>query len=255
VKARLWLQGETTAYEGKFWIDPENAELSRLTIEVSNPPREAQMCRAETTIDYRRVRIGGSDFLLPQSAILKMWDVEAQRSENRTDYEACRQFQTESVFRAGPEPLASESAAPRTQVAIPPGLTIRIALRSKIDSESSFAGEAIEGQLRNALRDLKGGLLAPAGTVVHGRIVRLEQTYHQPSNHFALGLKFDSITLGGIEVPLMLVQTIRFTAYSHLPVPLEEREGVGTFVFPNHRLTLDRKFISEWRTADAKHPE
>jgi len=254
VKARPWLQGQATAYEGKFWIDPENAELSRLTIEVSNPPREAQMCLAETTIDYRRVRIGGSDFLLPQSTILKMWDVEAQRSENRTDYGACREFQTQSVFQVGPGPLASESAAPRTQVAIPPGLTIRIALRSTIDSESSFAGEAIEGQLRNALRDPKGGLLAPAGTVVHGRIVRLEQTYHQPSNRFALGLKFDSINLNGIEVPLMLVPAIRFTGYSRLPVPLEEREGVGTFVFPNHRLRLDRKFISEWTTGDAKHP-
>ena len=213
------------------------------------------MCRAETTIEYRRVRIGGSDFLLPQSTILKMWDVEAQRSENQTDYGACREFQAESVFRAAPEPLADKSASPQRPVAIPPGLMIRIALRSKIDSESSFAGDAIQGRLQNTLRDPNGGVLAAAGSVVHGRIVRLEKTYHQHSNYFALGLKFDSINVNGIEIPLMLVPAIRPTAYSHLPVPLERRPGVGTFVFPNHRLTLDRKFVSEWTTGDAKHPE
>jgi hypothetical protein len=39
------------AYEGKFWIDPQNAGLSRMTIEVPNPPRGAQTCRIQTTID------------------------------------------------------------------------------------------------------------------------------------------------------------------------------------------------------------
>ena len=56
------------AYEGRFWIDSQNAELSRMTIEVPHPPQESETCRIETTIDYRQARIGDSDFLLHQSA-------------------------------------------------------------------------------------------------------------------------------------------------------------------------------------------
>src|ERR1039457_4509935 len=142
----------TMAYESRFWIDPENAELSRMTIEVPNHPREPHTRRVETTIDYRRARICGSDFLLPQLTVLKMWDAEAHRYDNRIEYAACREFQTESVFRTDLEPAAGESAVPQKPVAIPSGITIKIALRSTIDSELSFAGDAIEGQLLNAIR-------------------------------------------------------------------------------------------------------
>jgi hypothetical protein len=77
--------------------------------------------------------IGAADFLLPQLTVLKMWDAEANRFENRIEYASCREFQTESVFRTGLEPSVGEPAAPKKPVAIPPGITIKI-------------GDAIEGQ-------------------------------------------------------------------------------------------------------------
>lgn len=158
------------AYDGKFWIDPQSAELSRMTIEVPNPPRASQTCRIETTIDYRRARIGHSEFLLPQLTLLKLWAVEGERHENRIEYASCREFQSESVFRTDMDASASTSELPKSLVAIPPGITIKIALRSRIDEESSFAGDAIEAQLLNAI-----GTLVPKGAIVHGRIVRFEQ--------------------------------------------------------------------------------
>ena len=241
----------TMAYEGRFWIDPENAELSRMTIEVPNPPRESQTCRVETTIDYRRARIGGSDFLLPQLTVLKMWDAEAHRYDNRIEYAACREFQTESVFRTDLEPSAGESAVPQKPVAIPSGITIKIALRSTIDSELSFAGDAIEGQLLNAIR-AHGSVLAPEGAIAHGRIVRFEQQY-QPSSYFAVGLKFHSIEVHGSEVPLTLVAVPRSKGERILCGPIEKREGVGMFMFESDRLALDHTFVSEWKTEDRRH--
>jgi hypothetical protein len=232
------------AYEGRFWIDPQTAELSRMTIEVPEPPRESETCRIETTIDYRQARIGGSDFLLPQLTVLKLWDVEVQRYENRIEYASCREFQSETVFRTDPELSAGASEVSKTPVAIPPGIRIKIALRSKIDLESSFAGDAIEGQLLSAIADL-----IPKGALVRGRIVRLQQEY-QPSNYFAIGLKFDSIEVNGSEVPLTLIAATRGATIK--PDRLEKRQGIGMFMFPTDRQVLDQKFVSEWKTTATK---
>jgi len=228
------------AYEGKFWIDPQGAGLSRMTIEVPNPPRGSQTCRIQTTIDYQRARIGRSDFLLPQLTVLKLWDAEGERHENRIEYASCREFQSESVFRTDLDASAGVSEIPKSPVAIPAGITIKIALRSRIDAESSFAGDAIEGQLLNAI-----GTLVPKGAIVHGRIVRFEQE-HQPSNYYALGLKFHSIEVNGVEVPLTLISLTRRKQI--LAGPIEERQGIGMFMFQTDRLSLDQKFVSEWKT-------
>jgi len=228
------------AYEGKFWIDPQNAELTRMTIDVPNPARESETCRIETTIDYRQAGIGGSDFLLPRLTVLKMLDMEAHRYENRIEYASCREFKSESVFRTDPEPSAGTSEVSKITVAIPSGKTIKIALRSKIDSESSFAGDAIDGQLLNAV-----GTTVAKGAIVHGRIVRFEHEF-APSNYFVLGLQFHSIELNGSEVPLTLMAVIREKHI--LAGPIERRQGIGMFMFQTGRLMLDQKFVSEWKT-------
>jgi hypothetical protein len=228
------------AYEGKFWIDPQNAELSKMTITVPNPPRGSQTCRIETTIDYRRARIGRFDFLLPQLTVLKLSDTDGERHENRIEYTACREFQSESVFRTDLDATTGASEIPKSHVAIPPGIAVKIVLRSKIDAESSFAGDAIEGQLLTAI-----GKLVPKGAIVHGRLVRFEQE-HQPSNYLALGLKFDSIEVNGGEVPLTLEPVTRRKQI--LAGPIEKRQGIGMFMFKMGQLALDEKFVSEWRT-------
>ena len=230
----------TMAYEGKFWIDPQNAELSRMTIEVPNPPPGSETCRIETTIHYQQARVGRSDFLLPQLTVLKLFDREAQRFENRIEYAACREFQSESVFRTDMDAAPGASEASKLPVAIPSGITIKIALRSKIEAESSFAGDAIEGQLLNAI-----GKLVPKGAIIHGRLVRFEQEY-QPSNYFALGLKFHSVEMNGNEVPLTLISVNR--GKKVLAGPIEKRQGIGMFMFDAGRLPLDQRFVSEWRT-------
>jgi len=232
----------TMAYEGKFWIDPETAELTRMTVEVPKPPRGSGTCRAETTIDYQRARIGSSDFLLPQLTVLRLWTVEAEVHENRTVYASCRAFESESVFRTDAEPAdGAASEAPKKPVVILPGVTIKIALRSKIDSENSFAGDAIDGQLLNPI-----GKAVPKGAIVRGRIVRFEHEY-QPSNYFALGLKFHSIEVNGTEVPLTLA--LRNRGSTILGGSIEKRPGIGTFIFQADKLVLDQTFVSEWKTA------
>lgn len=235
------------AYEGNFWIDPQTAGLSKMTIEVPDPPREAEICRAATTIEYRLSRIGGAEFVLPRLTVLEMWDMEGQRHENRVEYSACREFQTESVFRTDAAPPPGDSQAPKTPLVMPPGIAIKIALNSTIDSETAFAGDPIEGQAIKAIRDRQKRVMVPEGAIVHGRIVRLERRY-KPSAYFTLGLKFHSIDVHGIETPLRL-QSVNQSKESRILLgPLEKREGTGVFVFRGDRLLLDRYFISDWKT-------
>jgi hypothetical protein len=233
----------TMAYEGRFWIDPETADLKRMTIEVPVPPQKSGTCRVETAIDYQQARIGSSDFLLPQLTVLDMWIPDGERHENRIEYAACREFQSASVFRTDLDTTAGASEAAQKPVTIPPGVTIKIALRSIINSASSFAGDAIEGQLVSPI-----GKVVPKGAVVHGRIVRLEHEY-QPSNYVAIGLGFHSIDVNGTEAPLALI------GVNHggklMTGAIEMRQGIGTFVFQNDPVVLDHTFVTEWKTVPA----
>lgn len=235
------------AYEGRFWIDPETAELRKMTIEVPNPPRKSGTCRIETTIDYQQARIGGSDFLLPQLTVLNMWIPGGERHENRTEYAACREFQSESVFRTDTDATAATAEAAQTPITIPTGVSIKIALRSTISSATSSAGDAIEGQLLYPI-----GKLIPKGAVVHGRIVRLEHEY-QPSNYVIVGLKFSSIAVGDREVPLTLVQVSHGSEI--LGGSIEKRQGVGTFMFKRDSVVMDQAFVTEWKTTARNRPE
>jgi hypothetical protein len=233
----------TLPYEGKFWIDSENAELRKITIVVPQTPPRAETCRIETSIDYHRIPIAGSQLLLPQLTLLKLWDHDGSRYENRTTYGACRAFQSESVLRTDvdPEPAVTPSVSiAQNAFTIPPGLSVRIALLSRIDRETSFAGDAIEGQITEPLRSPDGRILAPGGTIVSGRIVRLEQNL-LPSRYFTVGLKFDVLRVDGHDYPLRL-EVVTHPRNNHVLAG-------GVFIFPTDQLMLDPGFISEWTTA------
>ncbi len=101
----------TLAYEGKFWIDSQNAELRRMTIVVPQTPPRSETCRIGTSIDYQRVPIAGSQLLLPQLTLLKLRDSDGSRYENRTTYGTCWAFQSESVLRTDIDPGLAATAA------------------------------------------------------------------------------------------------------------------------------------------------
>jgi len=241
----------TLAYEGKFWIDSENAELRKMTIVVPHTPPRSETCRIDTDIEYHRVPIAGSQLLLPQLTLLKLWDSNGSRYENRTTYSACRAFQSESVLRTDSEPstaITAADSAPENPSSIPPGIVVRIALLSPISGESSFAGDAIEGEITEPLRSGDGKILAPQGALVRGRIVRLEQSL-QPSHYFTVGLRFDTLRVDGREHPLHLEVITRPGNAFILAGANEKREGSGLFVFSADTLMVKQGFVSEWTTA------
>ncbi len=242
-------------YEGTFTIDAATAELRKMTIVVSRPPRESETCHAETTIDYQRVQIGDSRLPLPQATTLELWDTDGMRYENRIQYTSCRAFQSESVFRPETDAPAANAAAAtapfaaKAAVTIPHGIAMRIALRSRIDGENAFAGDAIEGQLLHAIKGRGGQVVVPEGAVVHGRIVRLEQQFI-PTHYFALGLKYLSVTANGSEIPLTLEFVNRLSQDKILNGAAEKRQGIGVLMIRGDRLSVAPGLVSEWKTVD-----
>jgi hypothetical protein len=246
----------TLAYEGRFWIDTRTAELRRMTIAVREPPAGSETCRVETTIDYRRVPIGGAPVLLPERTLLRLWDADGARHENQIAYSECRAFHSESTFRPEaandapvmPTPPAARLERAKPGAAIGPGLKLQIALDARMDASRAFAGDAVRGRLLEAVRGRNRRILIPEGTIVHGRIVRLEH-HVRPLKYFVLGLKFDALELEGGEVPVALEMAPQSRQERILNGDHERRQGIGLFVFRGDRLVLDSRFVSHWKTA------
>jgi hypothetical protein len=104
-------------------------------------------------------------------------------------------------------------------------------LLSRIDGQTAFAGDAIEGQITEPLRfrDCR----------IRGRIIRLEQNL-QPSRYFTVGLKFDVLRVNGQDHPLHL-EVVTHPRNNHILAG-------GLFVSTTDQLILDQGFVSEWTT-------
>src|SRR5579862_6132296 len=60
-------------YQGMFLVDRKNDDLVRLVI-TGQPSAETGTCEITTTMEYARVRLNRSDFMLPTEAHLKIVD-------------------------------------------------------------------------------------------------------------------------------------------------------------------------------------
>ena len=53
---------------GSFWVDPATYDIVRISMEAEEIPPNLPVLASVTSIDYARTNLGGTDFLLPQSA-------------------------------------------------------------------------------------------------------------------------------------------------------------------------------------------
>jgi len=228
----------TVAYHGSFRVDPEGAELKRLTIVADQFPSDESTCRIEDAMDYHIVKIGNGEFLLPWVATMDILYSNGSESVNETRYSQCREYTGESTIHYGddaeaPPATMPGSAAPRhfSQPSTPPGLLFHIALTSPIHSDTAAAGDLVDGLVLEDVRDAARDVIARANDVVHGRILRIEQ-FPGPGARWMLGIRFDTLEHDGAETP----------------VSLKLAEG-DVFTFRQAgKLDLDQTFRTDWET-------
>jgi hypothetical protein len=203
------------AYHGSFWVVPDTLDLVRLDVTADGIPLYLGLESSTKTLEYHRTAIGGSEFLLPFDAELRMTDLGGTENRNRTRFHGCRQYAGESVLSfADPPPDAPVQELPRiVEVELPEEFMTELALVTPIDSNSSAVGDAVEASLRHNLKE-RGRLIAPKGAILKGRITQLQrqgrsfafaiafQSIEFPDGHAELNGRDNTLSMmGGVQVP------------------------------------------------------
>lgn len=185
---------------GSFWADAKTLDVLRLEIRTEDLPFNFPLIGAAQTIEYAQTRIGSGYVLLPQTALLTMELATGERRSNLTEYSHCRRYSSEAEISFGVAPEAGRTipaAAPvkPTEVSLPAGLTLRVKLKSPIDSKSAVVGDALEAKIADDVHS-QGDVLIPKGALLSGRIRRLEKR-DDGSQYFIVGIEFGDIEFPG----------------------------------------------------------
>ncbi len=223
---------KTIGYAGRFFVDPADGELQRLTLETDVMPPGEVACRASDVMDYHTVKIGTGEFMLPELTTMDVLFQKGSESRNETRYSDCREYVGESTIRFDDVETSASGAVSKAALRpLPPKLRLQVALSSPINGETAAAGDTITGVVLRDVKDKAAGVLVHEKDRVHGRILRIEQEF-LPAARWTVVLRFDSIERGGVEQPVALQQV-----------------GGTDFHFSVHgALTLDQSFHSEWET-------
>lgn len=182
---------EKVPYHGAFWADPESGDLVRLDVHTDDIPPSLDMQEAATTVDYGRVRIGATDFLLAQRTELIVIRLNGSGERNLMVFSNCRQYGTESAVSF------------EQQASLPAGLLLTLKLETALDSQSTHPGDAVAARVVSELQH-QGEKLVPAGAAVRGRVLQLEYLPGSPPT-FRVVLQFDDIAAGEAHFPFTAV--------------------------------------------------
>ena len=180
-------------FHGTFYLDPATLDVRRVEVIADEIPTELNVSRAETTVDYSRVRIGEEEFLLPAASELTMASAQAV-SRNWVRFASCRRFTGESTLSFDDPVVDNLLAAPvaaAAELAIPAGLAVQLEMPA-IDLMRAAVGDPIQAVLRADLRN-RHQLLAPKNAVARGRIVQLDRQ----RSEFVLRIEFQSLDWPG----------------------------------------------------------
>ncbi len=226
----------TVGYMGTFDVDPRTADLLRVVVIPADPDGLLpEICELRTQMTYARPATRTGDYMLPSTTEKDLLLSDASYLENRTSYQGCRQFGSESVLKFDDDaPEASSSAEQAAQtLSFPAGTQLELGLISKIDSQVNSAGDIVDAALTKSVR-VAGRISAAAGTIVRGHLTQMEHVY-LPWNRVIIGIRFDRMMLGKSEIPLALD-----------PLGEVDEHGRGTFTFNGKRAVLEKKFVSRW---------
>lgn len=195
------LQG-TVGQQGSMWVEPGSLDLIRLESRAMEIPSYLPLAEAGTNVDYARTRIGGTDVLLAQQADTHMVNRNGVESFNRVDFTHCRAYAAQSEIRYDTEPGIAEpksgpETAPPSAPSVPPFLVVEIQLAEPV-TDKDIVGTPIEGRVAADVTEKKR-VVIPKGSVVHGRIRRLER--FRGGESFIVGLEFGELAVRGVAMP------------------------------------------------------
>jgi hypothetical protein len=221
-----------TGYDGTVLIDARTFEVVQIVIQTNSLPAETGACSAKTTLHLERVPVNGFHLLLPASAHFDIDMLNGSRDGNRVSYSSCHEFHAESEVRFDDSEPATGIAAkpPEKPLPAPPldllaGLPFRLKLAEDVDTSTAAAGDPVRLTLAAPIKT-QSSMVIPAGTVVHGRIMRVQRSYGVKSD-MTVAIRLESIEAAGKVRP--------FAGQGELPV---QRFNAGVVSFTRQRVEL-----------------
>jgi hypothetical protein len=246
-------QWANASYGGTVQIDPQLDRVVRMNVNTRELPEAAGSCMTISALEYAMTRIGEAEFLLAASGRQRFVAPDGREIENTTTFSNCREYLGESTIQydtVEPRAAGRARAAPDKPRMFTPGLRFELKLEHAIDSTTAAAGDPFEARLVSALRDPSRGLSAPAGSLVRGRILRVEAFHVKPLQTIVV-LRPETVLVGDTEIAIPSVRVLPNPARGkgvavELPLPGESRAGV--FRFDGEHAVVPVSLRSEWRT-------
>jgi hypothetical protein len=262
------------ASRGSFWVDPDSLDLLRMDIYADDIPPILPVNEVSLSLVYGRMRIGSEDIMLPQSAEMRLAEMGGTESVDEFDFTHCRSYQVESsITFSASEALsppreyvtAPPARRPTATAMLPAGLMVPVILTTALTGDSAV-GTLLEGRIPNDV-SLKGRVIIPAGSVIRGRLRRLE--HHTDSGgYFVTGLEFTEVDAGESALRFYadlqnasgapgfdwLVSTggTRATKFgienTTENIRITDLPGVGSFFIRGSRFSLPAGFKMQWKT-------
>jgi len=241
-------------YHGHFLVDTGTLDLVALEVITDDIPPHLMLDSTSSLMNYARIPIGGSTFLLPQSSVLTVRDLQGGESRNHIQFSACRQYATESFLSfADPTPEAAPAAAPPPprMLEVPEGLTLDLRLQTPISLESSAIGDEVTAMLGSNAKH-RGQIILPKGAIVRGRLMRMTKFFNR-TEIFNISLQFTRFEYPGAFGDLYATledagPSIMPNARATVLVPSADYPGQGTISLRGNRLELGKGFRMLWRT-------
>ncbi len=154
-------------------------------------------------VEYAATPIGAGSFLLPRQSDLHFLLRNTTENEISIAYSSCRQFVGEAKLVTDPGAIDQKPAdAPIAPIPIPPGLELPLKLEQSIDTDTAAAGDVVLAKVSKPVGPVKSrDVVIPAGSVVRGRIVRMEHWLNSPSR-FVIAIELDTVEINGVPSPL-----------------------------------------------------
>lgn len=249
-----------SGYSGTVIVDPMSGDVVHLTVKTNALPA-ANTCEIFTDLDLGRVKIGDGEFLLPGRARQRYVTTTGEEVENDTSFAQCREYSgTSTVSFGSPKPSAGSS--PHTDagpVRVPGNQRFTFELTAPIASLTAAAGDSFSGRLLTPLRNGRRKTVVPAGSLVEGRLLRVERHLLDPA-FTTIVMKVQRIDVADSEFELTAIRDRsrelaarrrRGKVQVEIPLPLPSEKNAGVFRFEGDEVVVPRGFKSDWRTVDA----
>jgi hypothetical protein len=183
------------AYHGSIFADSKTSDVHRIDVIAENIPPLLGLAATDMRMDYARVKIGETDFLLPAESELTLADLDGQEHRNHVRLASCREFAGESVLTFDEAPADSASPATKVEeISLSADLVLDLRLDNEIDTDTAAVGDLLRARLASDVKQ-KGRVLIAKGATVTGRVTRLEKH----SEYTELGLEFGEAEGDGVS--------------------------------------------------------